>query len=92
MPSQRSSYADIQGGEDQDVGADRRSQAPDAGGDFSLAAAHLRFLRGERWRSASHRPVHRRTRIDHDDAPLLPRKRRRAEMRGQRDTLAIVQH
>ena len=89
MPSQRSSYADIQGGKDQDVGADRRPQAPNARSDVSLAAAHLRFLRSERRSPASCRAEHRRPRVHGDDAALLSREYCGAEKRGGGDSNAV---
>ena len=49
----------------------------------------VRLVRGECGRSASHRAVDRRPRVNGDDAALLPRESCGAEERGGGDSDAV---
>ena len=68
---------DIPLGGNLDKRENRRAQTQDTGGDFPLAAPHLRIARRERRRSIAGSAGNCRTCHVCDDAPLLPRKRGR---------------
>ena len=83
-------FAHLQASEHSDECEVGRAQAPHTGGDLSLASAHVRFLRGKCGRSAAHRAVDCRSRVDRDDAALLSREHRGVEERGGGDTDAVA--